>query len=108
MSPAVELSWRAIAAAKRKSIYSLIPDEWQLPSPISPAEYQRDVTGEYIHRFLSLREIEITETSATDIVQQTTTGKWRATEVAEAFCHRAAIAHQLVSMASSIVANFNR
>lgn len=75
MSQVAEPNWGAIAAAKRDSIYSLIPDQWHLPSPIPPAECQRDVTGEYSHQFLSLREIEITGTSATDIVQQTTTGK---------------------------------
>ncbi|KEF63680.1 uncharacterized protein A1O9_01658 [Exophiala aquamarina CBS 119918] len=83
MSQIGELSWRTIAAVKRNSIHSLIPDQWHLPSQIPPAEWQRD--------------IEITEANATDIAQQTATGKWRATRVVKAFCYRAAIARQMVN-----------
>lgn len=88
--------WRAAAQLKRESVNSLIPDAWRLPKPLPPPEEQKDVTDEYVRQFLSLREVEITETDAVDIVNQTTTGKWKAREVTEAFCHRAALAHQMV------------
>lgn len=87
--------WRAHGEAKRLSILNAIPKKWQLTSPVPPASKLRDVT-EYIRQFLDQREIEITETDAVDIVAQTTSGRWSAVEVAEAFCHRAALAHQLV------------
>jgi len=88
--------WRAQGEAKRQSILNAIPDKWRLKGPVPAATEQRDVTGTYIQQFLNEREVEITESDAVDIVAETTSGRWSAVEVAEAFCHRAAIAHQLV------------
>lgn len=90
------IDWQTLAATKRDSILALIPPPWRLPTPLPTAEQQRDVTGKYIQQFLSAREVEITETDAVGILARTTTGKWKAREVTEAFCHRAALAHQLV------------
>ncbi|KAH8800616.1 amidase signature domain-containing protein [Xylogone sp. PMI_703] len=88
--------WKALAQSKADAINELIPQKWLLPAPLPSVDEQRDVT-DYIRRFLSAREIEITETDAVGIVARTTTGAWTAREVAEAFCHRAALAHQMVS-----------
>ncbi|KAG9948151.1 amidase, partial [Aureobasidium melanogenum] len=88
--------WRQIAAEKRDSVLALIPEEWRIPAPPS-AEEQRDVTGKFIQQYLDPREIEITETEATEIVKKTSSGEWTAVEVTKAFCHRSAIAHQLVN-----------
>ena len=90
-------SWQTAAKAKRDATNKLIPEQWRFTSTIPTAEEQRDVTGDYIWRYLSKREIEITETDAVDIVKHTTTGQWKAEEVIKAFCHRASLAHQLVS-----------
>ncbi len=90
--------WQTLAREKRDSVNALIPKAWLLSSIPSAAE-QRDVTGKYIQQFLTEREVEITETDAVGIVKHTTTGAWKAKEVAEAFCHRAALAHQLVWIA---------
>jgi amidase len=91
------MDWKLYAAQKRNSILELIPPAWKLPVPVPSPSEQKDVTGEYIRQFLTSREIEITETDAVGIVLKTTTGAWTALEVTEAFCHRAALAHQLVS-----------
>ena len=88
--------WRAQGEAKRLSILDAIPKQWKLTSPVPPAAQLRDVT-EYIRQFLSPREIEITETNAVDIAAQTSSGRWKAVDVTEGFCHRAALAHQLVT-----------
>ncbi|KAL2012127.1 hypothetical protein VTN00DRAFT_4845 [Thermoascus crustaceus] len=90
-------AWKALGEAKRQAVLDLIPEKWRIKDPIPPATEVRDVTGSYIQQFLSPREIEITETDALGIAQQTTSGNWTAVEVAEAFCHRAALAHQLVN-----------
>ena len=82
------------AKIKREAVLGLIPPEWQIQPP---AEGTVDVSGPYIRQYLSEREIEITETDATGIVKHTTTGSWTAEEVTRAFCHRAALAHQLVN-----------
>ncbi|XHG08438.1 hypothetical protein AWENTII_011537 [Aspergillus wentii] len=90
-------TWQSLGAAKRQSILDAIPPKWRIQEPIPPPAELRDVTGPYIQQFLKAREIEITETDAVGIVDKTTTGNWTAVEVTEAFCHRAALAHQLVS-----------
>lgn len=89
-------SWKAVGTAKREAILQSIPPKWRLEDPIPPASEVRDVTGSYIQKFLSPREIEITETDAVEITKKTTSGQWTAVEVTTAFCHRTAIAHQLV------------
>lgn len=88
-------TWEQTATAKRDSVFSLIPAEWRIEN-LPSREEQRDVTGKYIHQFLSPTEIEITETDAVGIAAKTTTGAWSAESVTTAFCHRAALAHQLV------------
>lgn len=97
-----ETHWKALAAAKRQAILDAIPDKWKIKTAIPPAAELRDVTGSYIQQFLTPRETEITETDAVGITEQTTSGNWTAVEVAEAFCHRAALAHQLVCLLRTV------
>ncbi|KKY14180.1 putative general amidase [Diplodia seriata] len=89
-------NWQDIAAAKREAILASIPNEYIIPDPPTP-EQQRDVTGAFVHQWLSAREIEITETDAPGIVAKTAAGEWSAVEVTKAFIHRASIAHQLTN-----------
>ena len=88
--------WKKVGKDKAASVLDLIPQEWRLEK-IPSVEEQRDVTGPYIQQFLSKEEVEITETDAVGIVAHTSAGTWKSVDVAKAFCHRAAIAHQLVS-----------
>ena len=88
--------WQEAAKAKADSVLALIPKEWRI-SDIPSAEQQRDVTGEFVRKYLNEKEIDITETDAVGVVEKTTSGQWKAVEVAKAFCHRAAVAHQLVN-----------
>ncbi|GAB7349320.1 hypothetical protein MBLNU459_g8457t1 [Dothideomycetes sp. NU459] len=96
--------WKKTAAEKRDSVLALIPEEWRIQAPPS-AQEQRDVTGKFIQQFLNPEEIEITETEAATIVKNTTSGTWSAYDVAKAFCHRAAVAHQLVNCLHEIFFN---
>ncbi|KAJ5040893.1 uncharacterized protein L3040_005452 [Drepanopeziza brunnea f. sp. 'multigermtubi'] len=91
------IDWKRLGEKKRDSVNALIPKPWLLTSPLPSATEQRDVTGKFIQKYLSPREVEITETDAVGIVEKTTSGVWKAREVAEAFCHRAALAHQMVN-----------
>lgn len=84
--------WQKAAQAKRQAILDAIPQKWRIQYDTLPI----DVTGEFIQGYLTPREVEITEADAVAITSQTTSGNWSAVEVTEAFCHRAAIAHQLV------------
>ncbi|KAF2159558.1 hypothetical protein M409DRAFT_30033 [Zasmidium cellare ATCC 36951] len=88
--------WKKAGKDKAEAVLSLIPKEWRIPTIPSPEE-QRDITGPYIQQFLDKKEVEITETDAVGIVKNTSAGVWTAVEVAKAFCHRAAIAHQLLN-----------
>jgi hypothetical protein len=91
-------SWKDLAQKKRNAILDSIPAKWRVEQSKLPSnEEQRDVTG-YIQQFLSKREVEITETDVVGIAKETSTGNWTAAEVTEAFCHRASLAHQLVSV----------
>ncbi|RAL15913.1 putative general amidase GmdA [Aspergillus homomorphus CBS 101889] len=89
--------WQEKAAAKRQAIFEAIPAQWRIQERLPSDDEQPDVTGKYIQQYLTDREIEITECDALSITERTTTGAWTALEVTEAFCHRAAIAHQLVN-----------
>ena len=88
--------WESKAREHASEVNALIPKEWLIPGTIPSADEQRDVTG-YIRQFLTAREIDITEVDAASIVANIASGAWKAKEVTEAFCHRAALAHQLVS-----------
>jgi hypothetical protein len=90
--------WEERARAKREAILAAIPAEWRIDNP--RVEDQVDVTGKYIQQFLNVKEIEITETTAVGIVRRIAKGEWKSEEVVRAFCHRAALAHQLVSHGS--------
>lgn len=87
-------SWQAAAAKKREAISALIPAEWRV-SNLPSVKEQVDVT-DYIEQYLSEEELGITESNADQIVEKTTSGTWTAEKVTRAFCHRAAMAHQLV------------
>lgn len=91
------MSWQSMAAAKRQAILDSIPVKWRL-SHIPPVEDQRDVASDFAQQFLSPKEIAITEADAVRIVEQTCSGQWTAVEVTEAFCHRASLGHQVVSL----------
>ncbi|THC94671.1 hypothetical protein EYZ11_005856 [Aspergillus tanneri] len=90
-----DASWKAVADAKRAAILTAIPEEWQLAHLPSPQEVP-DVTGDFIQQYLTPQKIKITEADAVKITKNTSSGQWTAVEVTEAFCHRAALAHQMV------------
>ena len=96
------MSWENKAKAKLEAINNAIPTEWRLNKPVPSRQERLDVTGQYIRQFLNDKEIQITESDAVEILKQISSGDWTAEAVTTAFCHRAAIAHQLVSVCSTI------
>ncbi|KAJ6786038.1 hypothetical protein PWT90_06572 [Aphanocladium album] len=90
------MPWEEAAAQKRAAVNDLIPSAWRI-SRVPPVEEQPNIAGDYIRQFLTAHEVEITETEATAILAKTTSGTWTAKEVTAAFCHRAALGHQLVN-----------
>jgi amidase len=88
------LSWQEVANRKREAILAAIPAEWRLEK-LPSVEEQVDVT-EYVKQYFNNKELDITESSADVIAKKVAEGQWSALEVTRAFCHRAAVAHQLV------------
>ncbi|KAL6710115.1 hypothetical protein ACN47E_009906 [Coniothyrium glycines] len=87
-------SWQDIAKQKRESILALIPSEWRIER-VPGIEEQVDVT-EYVKQYLTPEEVQITQSSADVIAKTVAEGTWKAETVTRAFCHAAALAHQLL------------
>lgn len=85
--------WEELAADKRTRINESIPEEWRTKElPAGDCFFDFPAKS----GLLSDQEISITESSATDLVQQLAHGDLKAVDVTIAFCKRAALAHQLV------------
>lgn len=91
-------SWQDLARQKRDAIFAAIPAEWRVEK-LPSVEEQVDVT-EYIKQYLTEKEVQITQSSADVIAKSVAESKWTAEDVTRAFCHRAALAHQLVCFLS--------
>ncbi|KAL4789810.1 Acetamidase [Aspergillus venezuelensis] len=87
-------SWEEKAADKRARLAKTIPDEWKLKT-LPTTDNVMDVPK--TSGILSDKELEITESNATDLVSKLASGKLTAFEVTTAFCKRAALATQLTN-----------
>ncbi|KAH7381371.1 amidase signature domain-containing protein [Phaeosphaeria sp. MPI-PUGE-AT-0046c] len=87
--------WESTAKQKREAILAAIPQQWRI-SNIPSIDEQPDVT-QYIEQYLSKEELAITACSADQLAQKCGSGEWSAEDITRAFCHRAALAHQLLS-----------
>lgn len=87
--------WQGKAAAKRECLKTSIPPEWVIPD-VSPATVPRAIEFPF-DKYLSASELEITSLYAEELLSRIAKGQYKAVDVARAFAHRAAIAHQLVN-----------
>ena len=98
-----EAPWKPIAARKQAERASKIPSKWHIPSSTLPRDPPSVDDGpqnvlNLPLQFLSKAEIDITENYTVETLCAAIAGKkLRSSEVAEAFCHRAAIAQQLTN-----------
>ncbi|KIX98873.1 uncharacterized protein Z520_05334 [Fonsecaea multimorphosa CBS 102226] len=99
--------WEDIGASKRKKLLESIPKEWLIPEDIKPPDSQLNVV-DFPERsgWFTKKELEITNTSATDLVRKLAKGEWSSEEVTLAFCKRASVAHQLVNCLSETMFDF--
>jgi amidase len=88
-------SWQDRAAEKRARIQSSIPKEWLAQTPTSNTSAFELIASSDL---LTPKEVEITRSAATDLVKKLSTGDLTSVEVTLAFCKRAALVHQAVSM----------
>jgi len=93
--------WEAEAEKSRKILRDSIQKEWLLPQEKVPSAERRNVLAVAEESgILSPKEIDITNTDATNLVKKMGTGELTAEEVIIAYLKRATIGHQLVSLAS--------
>ena len=102
-STLVAESWEERAANKRKNILEQIPDEWRLnATDLERASKQLDLTGRFIQSLLTRETVEITSLDTVDIVAALQRQEYSAVQVVTAFCHSAAVAHQIVRHTLSV------
>jgi len=91
------MSWKASVDKKRKALTALIPEKWRIPTSQLPTESQRSAVSFLKNSgLLSLEELIITELTVQELARKIASGEYTAVQVCQAYCHRAAIAHQLV------------
>lgn len=91
------MSWESIATKAQGAIRAAIPEKWKLPKTEVEGLQSKCVLN--IPRtcgLLTADQLNITEQTATELLAKLARGKLSSTDVVEAFCARAAIAHQLV------------
>ena len=88
--------WQSIAAATQQSILDSIPNQWRLSAKDKDPSVKDKRSIPKTCGILTAKQLEITETTATLLLDQLRTRAISSVEVTEAFCARAAIAHQLV------------
>lgn len=98
-----EAPWISIARQKQYERDSGIPLEWRIAPSLLPKDPPRFEDGpqsviDIPTKILSLEEIDITEGyGISALLQALSSKKFSARRVIDAFCHRAAIAHQLTN-----------
>ena len=90
------MSWENAAREAREAIDSAIPKKWTLQQSQGVRGLKNATSIPKTCGLLSKDELRITELDASTLVPLLASGEISATRVTEAFCGRAAIAHQLV------------
>lgn len=93
-------NWEELANSKRQSIIDKIPKEWiftEVPSPDSEPN-----ALEFLDRMLPKDEKNITGCTITQLVDKIKKKELTSLEITKAFCHRAALSHQLTNCLSEV------
>ncbi|EHK16245.1 uncharacterized protein TRIVIDRAFT_232505 [Trichoderma virens Gv29-8] len=96
-------SWEELSAKKRSELQASIPKEWRIPENLMPPDSQDDVTGwPEASGWFTEEELAITSLTAEELLSKLATGALKSLDVTQAFCKRAAAAHQLTNCLSEI------
>lgn len=96
-------SWEDVAQAKRQSLIDAIPERWRQPSIKNSMEKAGFANvHDYLDTILPKEVIAITKMNLGTLQKKLAAQELTAFEVTEAFCHRAALTHQLVNCCSEI------
>lgn len=89
--------YRTIAARVQQRVLDSIPQQWRITRDLKAHDQSNSLALIPNYGILSQRQLEITSLTASEVLRRIQGGQLKAAEVAEAFCARAAIAHQLVN-----------
>lgn len=104
MTQSMTDSWLITVSKKRKQVLNNIPTEWILDSK-TIARLKSDKTGlsHNIDQLCSLKENAITHSTLLELQEGIRNNSLSCFEVTSAFCHRAALIHQVVNCLSEIM-----
>ncbi|CAD27909.1 fatty acid amide hydrolase Fah1 [Schizosaccharomyces pombe] len=91
-------TWEVVAALKRNQVLNSIPKEWRKPNirkEMISSGYVN--TYEYLNLILPPEENAITNLSMLELATNIAKGNYTSYNVTKAFCHRAALAHQILN-----------
>lgn len=90
--------WKTIAERKQKAILEGIPKEWRDPLLLEKMKKTGEVnTSVFLDSIVPDNEKAITHLLLVDLQKKIAKGELSALEVTKAYCHRAALAHQIVN-----------
>lgn len=89
-------TWETIATNAQQSVLDAIPAKWRLSAEHKDPSIEDKTSIPRKCGLLTPTQLAITESSATELVEKLRTRTLSSVEVVEAYCARAAIAHQLV------------
>ena len=91
------MAWQDVAREAQASVMNSIPQKWKLAATDTQIT---DLTAiPSTCGILSAEQLKITEMTATSLIEHMHSGILKSVQVTEAFCARAAVAHQLVVLA---------
>jgi amidase len=98
-----EQNWEKIAKAKQAALAESIPSEYRIPKDLLPPDSQLDVTPwPKQSGWFTEKELEITDSTASTILQKVASKAWTSEDVTRAFCKRAAAGHQLLNCLTDV------
>ena len=93
--------WQKIASSAQENLFNSIPTKWRLPQPPGPSLTDVRAVPKTCG-LLTPKQLEISEQTASELVIQLKNRKLSSVEVTEAFCGRAAVAHQCVTTSNIV------
>lgn len=96
--------WQETANSKREDRDSKVPSQWRIPANQLPPPDRRFVEHwPQESGLLTPNELQVTESTASEVVRRIANRQWTSEQVTSAVCKRAAIAQQLVNCTTEIL-----
>lgn len=90
--------WKIAAKEKRNEVVNSIPKEWIIPGIRDNMERAGFTNPRsYIDTLVPHQECQITDSTVSELSQKISKGELSSFDVCYAFCHRAALAHQILN-----------